>query len=89
MISKNGNLRLIRLSRKAIMNSVKYILTKCETIRRTEKVEYLVEIPENIRNKTEYAEEQIIDNKYVDYKVVDIIDSDTLDEEICSLRRIK
>ena len=71
------------------MNSVKYILTKYETIRRTEKVEYAVEIPENIRNKTVYANEQILDSNYVDYKVVDIVDSEMLDEETRSLRRVK
>ena len=71
------------------MSSIKYILTKYETIRRTEKVEYAVEIPENIKNKTVYANEQVLDNNYVDYKVVDIVDSEMLDEETRSLRRIK
>ena len=71
------------------MSSVKYILTKYETIRRTEKVEYAVEIPENIRNKTVYANEQVLDNNYVDYKVVDIVDSEMLDEETRSLRRVR
>jgi len=71
------------------MSSQKYILTKYETIRRTEKVQYTVEIPENIRNKTIYADEQVLDNNYTDCKVVDIVDSEMLDEEIHSLRRIK
>ncbi len=71
------------------MSSVKYVLTKYETIRRTEKVEYAVAIPENIRNKTVYANEQVLDNNYVDYKVVDIVDSEMLDEETRSLRRVK
>ncbi len=71
------------------MSSVKYILTKYETIRRTEKVEYTVEIPENIRNKTAYADEQVLDNNYADYKVVDIVDSELLDEETRNLRRSK
>ena len=70
------------------MNSGKYVLTKYETIRRTEKVEYTVEIPFNIGNKTEYADEQVFDNNYVDYKVVDIVDSEMLDEEICALRKL-
>jgi len=70
------------------MNSRKYVLTKYETIRRTEKVEYTVEIPVNIRNKTEYADEQVFDNNYFDCKVVDIVDSESLDEEICSLRKL-
>jgi len=71
------------------MSSVKYILTKYETIRRTEKVEYAVEIPENIRNEMVYANEQVLDNNYVDYKVVDIVDSEMLDEETRNLRRVK
>lgn len=71
------------------MSTTKFILTKYETIRRTEKVEYTVEVPENIRNKTAYAEEQVFDNNYLDYKVVDIVDSEKLDEEIRSLRRVK
>jgi hypothetical protein len=71
------------------MSSVKYILTKYETIRRTEKVEYTVEIPENIKNKTAFADEQVLDNNYADYKVVDIVDSELLDEETRNLRRIK
>ena len=71
------------------MSSAKYILTKLETIRRTEKVEYTVEIPENINNKTVYADEQVLDNNYADYKVVDIVDSELLDEEIRSLRMVK
>ncbi len=71
------------------MNSAKYILTKYETIRRTEKVEYTVEIPENIRKKTEYADEQVFDNNYTDYKVVDIVDSEKLYEEIRTLRKVK
>ncbi len=69
------------------MSSVKYILTKYETIRRTEKVEYAVEIPENVKNKKVYAVERVIDNNYEDYKVVDIIDSEILDEEIRNLRK--
>ena len=69
------------------MSSVKYILTKYETIRRTEKVEYMVEIPENIKNKIVYADERVFDNNYTDCKVVDIVDSEKLDEEIHSLRR--
>lgn len=71
------------------MSSTKYILTRYETIRRTEKVEYMVEIPENIRNKTVYADEQVFDNNYTEYKVVDIVDSEKLDEEIVSLQKVK
>lgn len=71
------------------MSSAKYILTKYETIRRTEKVEYTVEIPKNIKGKTVFADEQVLDNNYTDYKVVDIVDSEKLDEEVRSLRRFK
>ena len=71
------------------MNSTKYILTKYETIRRTEKVEYMVEIPEYIKNKIVYADEQVLDNDYTDYKVVGIVDSEKLDEEIRNLRRVR
>ena len=71
------------------MSNVKYILTKYETIRRTEKVEYAVEIPENISNKTAYANEQVLDSNYMDYKVVDIVDSEMLDEDIRSLRKVR
>ena len=71
------------------MNSIRYILTKYETIRRTEKVEYVVNIPEVVRNKKEYADELVSDNEYLDHRVVDIVDSEKLGEEISSLRRIK
>ncbi len=71
------------------MNSTKYTLTKYETIRRTEKVEYMVEIPENAKNKTEYANEQILDSNYLEYKVADIVDSEMLYEEIQSLRKVR
>ncbi len=69
------------------MSIVKYILTKYETVRRTEKIEYTVEIPENIKNKTVYANKQVLDNNYTNYEVVDIVDSESLDEEIRSFRR--
>ena len=69
------------------MNSIRYVLTKYETIRRTEKVEYTVEIPVNIKNKIEYADEQVFGNNYVGYRVVDIVDSEKLDEEIRSLQK--
>jgi hypothetical protein len=71
------------------MNSTKYVLTRYETIRRTEKVEYTVEIPKNVKNKTEYADEQILDNNYLEDKVADIVDSEMLYEEICSLRKVR
>jgi len=71
------------------MSNVKYILTKYETIRRTEKVEYMVEISENIKNKIAYANEQVLDNNYANYRIVDIVDSEKLDEEIRNLRKVK
>jgi len=71
------------------MSKIKYILTKYETIIRTEKVKYTVEIPKNIRRKAEYAEEQVLHSNYVDYKIVDIIDSEMLDDGIYSLRKIQ
>lgn len=70
------------------MSNIKYILTKYETIRRTEKVEYLINIPNNIVDKTVYADEQVLDNNYEDFKVVDIVDSERLDEEFFSLRKV-
>ena len=69
------------------MESTKYILTKYESIRRTEKVEYEIEIPETIRDKMEYAQEQVLDNNYSDYKIVDIVDSEMLDEEVVDFNK--
>jgi len=71
------------------MNNIRYILTKYETIRRTEKVEYVVDIPEVVMNKKEYADELVLENEHLDCTVVDIVDSEKLDEEIRSLRRVK
>ena len=69
------------------MKNTKYILTKCETIKRTEKVEYEVEIPENIKNKIRYADKQILGNNYKNCRVADVIDSELIDEENFNLRR--
>ena len=63
-----------------------YILTKLETIKRTEKTEYSIDIPKNIKDKERYANNQITENKYKKYKVVDIVDSEILDDETVSLR---
>ena len=71
------------------MNNIRYILTKYETIRRTEKVEYVVDIPEVVMNKKEYADELVLENEHLDCTVVDIVDSEKLDEEISSLRRVQ
>lgn len=67
---------------------MKYILIKDETIRRIERVQYVVEIPKNIKKKTEYADERVKDNKYKSYKVLNIIDSELLDEEVVNLKVI-
>jgi len=66
----------------------KYILTRYETIRRTEQVEYTVDIPEDIEDKITYAEEQISDSDYTHCDVVGIVDSEFLDEEIVSLQKL-
>lgn len=66
-----------------------YILTKYETVRRTEKVEYAVDIPENIRNKTAYALKQVENVDYTGCQVVDIVDSELLDVEVDSLRKVE
>ena len=71
------------------MNNIRYILTKYETIRRTEKVEYVVDIPEVVMNKKEYADELVLENEHLDCTVVDIVNSEKLDEEIIGLRRVK
>jgi len=65
---------------------MRYVLTKLETIRRTEKVEYTLEIPRRIKNKEAYAENQITEAEYKKYKVVDIVDSEFLDDEIVGLK---
>ena len=61
---------------------IKYIITKHETVRRTEKVQYVVSVPEKIKNKAEYAQKQLGEGNYLSCKVVDIIDSEMLDDEI-------
>lgn len=71
------------------MSSIKYVLTKYETIRRTENVEYIIEIPHNIKNKMVYADEQVLNNNYKAIKVIDILDSEKLNEETLSLRKFK
>lgn len=69
------------------MKTTNYILTKYETVRKTEKVEYEIEVPEKIKNKTQYADNQILKNNYKNCKTVDIIDSELLDEEIVNLKK--
>ncbi len=67
---------------------MKHILTKYETIRRTEKIEYSINIPKNIKNKERYADNQVLENKYKRYKVVDIVNSEILDDEVVDLKAI-
>lgn len=71
------------------MNGKKYILTKYERILRVEKVEYIVEIPERIKNKLAYASKQVLESNYIDYKIVDIPFSEMLEEEIDGLLSVK
>ncbi len=71
------------------MSSAKYILTRYERILRVEKVEYTIEIPENIKRKRAFAERKWADGDYIDCKVVDIPFSEMLEEEVDSLRRMK
>jgi len=65
---------------------MKYTLIKDETIRRIERVQYVVEIPKNIKNKIEYADEQVRGNNYKSYKMIDIVDSELLDDEVVNLK---
>ncbi len=65
---------------------MKYILIKDETIRRTERIEYEIEIPKNILNKIEYADNQVKENNYKSYKMLDIVDSELLDDEVVNLK---
>ncbi len=65
---------------------MKYLLTKHETIRRTEKIQYEIEIPKNIKDKKRYANNQIEENNYQSYKLLDIVDSKLLDDEILNLK---
>ncbi|HOI97885.1 MAG TPA: hypothetical protein PLA19_05305 [Candidatus Pacearchaeota archaeon] len=65
---------------------MKYILTKHETIKRTEKIQYEIEIPKNIIYKTEYANNQVAENNYQSYKIIDIVNSETIDDEIVALK---
>lgn len=70
------------------MKKLKYILTKYETVKRVEKVEYKVEIPVGIKNKIEYANKKVLGNDYVGYKIIDICDSEILDDEVEGLKKL-
>lgn len=65
---------------------MKYILIKDETIRRTERVRYEIEIPKNIKNKILYADNQVKENNYESYKIIDRFNSEPIDDEIISLK---
>ncbi|MBI4721978.1 MAG: hypothetical protein HY769_03100 [Candidatus Stahlbacteria bacterium] len=47
----------------------------------------MIKIPANVRNKKAYAEKQLEDNNYVSCKVVDIVDSEILDDEVIDSRK--
>lgn len=66
---------------------MKYILIKDETIRRIERMQYEVDVPKNIKNKIEYADNQIKENNYNSCKMLDIVDSELLDEEVVDLKK--
>ena len=65
---------------------MKYFLTKHETITRTEEVQYEIEIPKNIKGKKRYADNQIQENNYQSHKILDVVDSELIDEEIVDFR---
>ena len=65
---------------------MKYFLTKYETITRTEKVQYEIEIPKNIKSKKRYADNQIQENNYQSHKILDVVNSELIDEEIVDFR---
>ena len=65
---------------------MKYFLTKHETITRTEKVQYEIEIPKNIKSKKRYADNQIQENNYQSHKILDVVNSELIDEKIIGFR---
>jgi len=65
---------------------MKYILTKHEAIKRTEEIQYEVEIPKDIKNKVGYANDQIEENNYQSCKLLDIVDSELINDEIIDLK---
>ena len=65
---------------------MKYFLTKYETITRTEKVQYEIEVPKNIKSKKKYADNQIQENNYQSHKILDVVNSELIDEEIIGFR---
>ncbi len=65
----------------------KYIVIKHETVRRIEKVQYEILIPERVRNKDEYAQSQLEEGNYKSCKLLDVVDSEMLDEEIIKLTK--
>jgi len=70
-----------------LKNKMRYILIRHETITKTEEVQYEIDIPVNIRSKKEYAEEQITEGNYSDSKVVNVLDSQMVDENNLSFRK--
>lgn len=68
-------------------NATKYILIRHETIIRTEKIRYEINIPEDIIDKKEYAEEMVSSGDYINSKVVDVLGGQVVNEENLSLRK--
>lgn len=68
-------------------DTTKYVLTRHETITKTEEVQYEIDVPTNIKSKQEYAEEQISDGNYSKSKIVNVLDSQIIGEENLSFRR--
>ncbi len=62
----------------------KYNFIKDETIRRIERVCYIVEIPDRIKHKRQYAKRMVEESGYLKYEIADILDSELLDEEFVS-----
>lgn len=66
---------------------MKYLLTRYETIKRVEEVEYEIEIPHGIKSKSEYAEEKVLGGAYEHCRVMNVLESESLDEETVGLKR--
>lgn len=65
---------------------MQYILTKLETVRRVEKMQYVIEIPKKIKDKERYANKRVEENNYLSSKLSNIADSELIDDEIIDLK---
>jgi len=77
----------LTIEKEGTMKTVKYAIIKDETIRRTERVEYIFAIPVNIRNKKKYAVQQLEDNNYLNCAIIDILESELLDDNVVHFKR--